>query len=261
MIKKVLFILLIAGSAYATARGGHWVTPRTMGLNNTMGTSSHSIYGSAANGSIMLSTTFYTMIDSIGAGETFYTMGVGEWYADTLLNDTFGFVAAYNVDTTALYLDGFVDQDIQVNVFFLGAIKDSVFIVVEQALSYHPAASDTGKLHGSSEVFNRGFSATDTLFRDDYGDVAPPDTFFVPARTDSADTDRFYTDSFVLTAPVLRFKIISRKKVASRQNRDAIHFELYCRHRNDYMSGSSGRLQQSLDNTLKSPRGRAGLPR
>jgi len=261
MIKKVLFILLIAGSAYATARGGHWVTPRTIGLNNTMGTGSHSIYGAAGNGSIMLSTTYYTVIDSIAAGETFYTMGWGEWYADTLLNDTGGFVAAYNVDTTALYLDGFVDQDIQVNVFFLGSTADTFFIVVEQALSYHPAASDSGKLHGSSEVFNRGFSATDTLFRNDYGDVAPPDTFYVPAKTDSADADRFYTDSFVLTAPILRLKIISRNAGASRQNREAIHFEIYCRHRNDYMSGSSGRLQQSLDETLKSPRGRAGLPR
>ncbi len=258
MIRRLLpfiLVMLVTQASFA-ARGGHWVSTRSIGFTNTMGTGGQSAYTAASSGSVSLSATYYTVIDTLTAGETYYTMGVGEWYADSLKStDT----TVYIVDTTALYLDGFVDQDIQINVFFFGIVADSFLIIAEQALSYHPAASDTAKVYSSTVAFNRGFSATDTLFRNDYGDVAPPDTFFVLAKSDSGSAGRFYTDTFRLLAPVFRIKIIYHGEVATRQNHEAIHFELYCRHRNDVMTGASGRLLQNLENPKRSPRGRRGI--
>ncbi len=271
MIRRLLpfiLVMLAVQTSFAhrtgvSFRGGHWVSTRSIGFTNTMGTGGQSAYSAASSGSIMLSSTYYTMFDSIAVNTANYTSGVGEWYEDSLkAADT----TVYAVENTALFLDGFVDQDIQINVFFVGSLADTFIIVAEQALSYFPAASDTGLDHwASSEAFNSGFSATDTLFRNDYGDVAPPDSFLVPAKTDSADADRFFTDTFRLIAPVFRIKIMrvasGANTAPSRQNRDAVHFELYCRHRNDVMTGASGRLLQTLENPKTDPRGRQGLNR
>ena len=161
----ILTFLLIQISLGATYKGGIWLEGRTVGFTTEMRTSYQPQVSDGSGGSVLLSRSLFTMIDSIASGDSAYTRGIGYDYKiqpaltspDTLGSDT-----SWGVE-----LDGFIDQDVQVNMFVMWLASDSILVTIEQALSYDPPAYDTAVAYGvTGSKFNRGFVVTDTLFYD-----------------------------------------------------------------------------------------------
>jgi hypothetical protein len=216
--------------------GGQWVKIESAGYSTTMELSLPSAISQGIGGTIYLSANYYTYFDSLVAGDSIYTRGIGRTGYYDFRWDTTG------SDTNALNLGGFIGQYVQINAYFLWSAKDTLFAVIEQALSMRPPASDTAIAHGLgiSERFNEGFKTTDTLFYDSLRTAK--DAFYVSATGtgDSCVSWRMWTDHFEVVAPIVRIKLYN-KGLVTRNNRP-IGFEIYVRNRNEVLGGASGRL-------------------
>jgi hypothetical protein len=244
-IVLLLLFLLANGVMAATENsGGCWLVPRRVGFAAGMGVVSHSAYSMASTGSTLLSVNYKT-ITEIDSSGILYTMGFGN--ADSTLYDTTGY-GSYGllVDTTALYLDGYVGQNIQVAAFFLSTDADTFLITVQQALRYDEAMGDSG--------FDYGFLTTDTLFEDNFN--AARSACLMAAVSAEGDDGRLIDDNFELIAPCMRLRIEN----VSANDTIAVNIELYARHNDDVLSGVSGRLNQELEKRLSPLRGRRGVP-
>ena len=178
----------------------------------------------------LLAVNYHTKIDSISAGGFVYTVGM----------DSMGYYSADSAgtDTTCLYLDGYVDQNIQVAFFFMGKTADTLFVTVSQTLRYDTIIGDSADVgsYDPENTFAWGFEVTDTLFYDDLNTTK--DTLLIPTVSHEGTASRMVTDWFECIAPGIRINIRSKHNTAI-MNR--IHIELYARHRNDISGGASGR--------------------
>lgn len=230
----ILAILFVFGAVWGVTVGGVWIETRRVGYTNTMEVTGHKAPAGGEGGDVLLSRSLYTVISTIPSGDSAYTRGMSDktYYSlDSTRNDT----------SRGLALDGFIGQTAQVNMFFLYEAAETLFVTVEQALTYQPAAFDSAVIYGVTGVkFNMGFKMTDTLFVDSL--EASLDQFIVEASSsDSAAMHRFYTDSFVIQKPFIRIKI---KNMENASVTDVpYHIELYVRQNNTVMGGASGRLQ------------------
>jgi len=245
-LRRLLAIAIIV-SLYSVAwganAGGCWLIPRKIGFTAGMGTTPHNSYSMRSSASSLLSVNYKTVM-TIDAGDSVYTMGLG--YADSTFYDTTHYyINGLLVDTTALYLDGYVGQSMQVSAFFLGTAADTFTITVEQALRYDEAMGDSG--------YSYGFIVTDTLFTDNFN--ATRDTCFVATVSAQGKAERLLNDSFDLTMPCVRLKVRNQGNTSGID----VNFELYARHKSDVLSGVAGRLNQNLEVKLKPLRGRMGL--
>ncbi len=240
-LRRILYILAVAFAAYvglgSTPYGGCWLVPKKIGFSSAMGVCNQSPSASAIVAAVLLSANYHTVIDSVdstdGLQDTIYTMGLGDYYS----KDSSG------SDTTALYLHGYVGQDIDVMFFFMGLLEEALFVEVEQALRYDTTMGDSG--------FDYGFITTDTLFVESL--EGSLDMFIVEATSHQGAPHRQYSDSFTLHYPCMRFKIYNLSEV---KRSGKIHIEMYARHVDEVMSGVSGRLNQELYKKMKYPRGR-----
>lgn len=182
-----------------------------------------------SGGGVLLSLNLYTVVDSIGPGKSVWTRGKGAYY--DFRNDT------SLCDTTCLNLGGFLGRTVQVNFFCVSTNSETLFVVVEQALSYQPPSSDSALAHLSPTYFNRGFRTTDTLFVDSL--EVTLDMFITNPTSSYGDMAHFYTDDFMIYRPYVRLKITNKGPG------DGIgkpkHIELYIRQKDEVMSGASGR--------------------
>lgn len=238
-MRRLWWIILLPSLAFSqlTGYGGIWIPSRIVGLTPSLSVAQFGTWPSEKTAQVVLSVNYYTIIDSIPAASFVYTRGVGAYYSP----DTSG------ADTSCLYLDAFIEQNVQVNAFFLGTSADSVFITVEQALSYSPDAIDSAT--SSGEIFNRAFVVTDTLFQDVAAASATwyGDTMMVVVTTSgSGDYEKHIQDHFTVIAPAIRLKVHNKGPVSVLYN--DIHLELYCRHPADIMSGLGGRYNQIVQN-------------
>lgn len=220
---------------------------RRIGFAAGMGTVSHSVSSMSSSASTLLSVNLKT-VTSIDVQDVLHTMGFGN--ADSVYYDTTGSAAVVAagggyVDTTGLYLDGYIGQNIQVSAFFFGVTADTFLITVEQALRYDAAMGDSG--------FAYGFLTTDTLFEDNFN--ATRDSCMMAQVSTQGDAGRLIDDNFQVIAPCVRLRI-ENMDLATTQK---INFELYCRHNDDVLSGVSGRLNQKLQKELTPLRGRRGM--
>jgi len=249
MIKRLIISVLIALSFCAVTlgippvgsnNGGCWSILRQVSFTSGMGTIRESASGRGVRSAVLISSNYYTMIDSLLPGDSLYTFGLDSIYK-AFDPDSAG------ADTTALYLDGYVDQTIDIAVWFCDAIAETLMITVEQALRYNREAHD-------SCTFDYGFFTTDTLFTDN--DVtAPGDTTYVPNVSASGELSRQFRDTFTLIYPCMRLKLLPLHSGDNTGHLDAIHIEMYCRHTDTVMGGSSGRLIQQTTTTFSPPRG------
>ena len=247
MTRIIIIALLILLMALVTEgvpgdynQGGCWLAPRKMGFTASMGTASHSAYSIGNVGSALLAVNFYTVIQ-VDTSNVVYTRGMGDAENGYYDPDSSG------CDSThGLYLDGFVQQDIQVAAFFLGIAKQEVLITVEQALRYNTTMADSG--------FEYGFLTTDTLFTDNFD--ATRDTCVIAAVSNQGDAGRLIDDSFELIAPIFRFKV---ENIADPDALLQVNFEIYARHTEEVSSGGTSRLIREVENKAKTPRGRGGL--
>ena len=247
MLKAILVItivLLLALCAFgippvtSDTDGGCWLAPRTVGMSASMGTNAHSVYSIGSIGSALLSSNYYTIV-AVDTTDSCFTYGMGDVENGYYSPDSSG------CDTTALYLDGFVTNDIQISMFFMGTAADTFMITVEQALRYDAVAGDSG--------FAYGFYATDTLFTDYMN--ATRDTCMLGTVSSQGDDSRLLIDSFELIAPCTRIKIVNMG-AASMIN---ANIDLYARHTENIMSGGSSRLLREVETKATVPRGRGGL--
>lgn len=227
---SALAVLFVFGMANAAKYGGCWIETRKVGYTTEMTTSYQSSPSEGAGGSVLLSQSLYTVLDTISADDSIYTRGIGRYYS----KDSSG------SDTTCLALDGFLGQTIAVNVFFMYSACDTVFMTVEQGMTYAPAAYDSAVAHSTTGIkYNLGFKTTDTLFVDSL--VATLDSMIVIGTTDSCGMSRFYSDTFEVTSPYVRIKIKNLENVSTIDS--PIHIELYVRNKDAVLGGASGRLQ------------------
>lgn len=247
MIRRGLWtVLLMAGCAYAVVyvvngrdpqnRGGAWMVRKTAAFTTTMGVSQMSAYSKAAVGANLLSMNYYTEVYVDTARDSVYTLGLDSLglFADSAVSGT-GWTGS---DTACLYLDGFVDEQLDVIFFFTGTSRCTTFVTVEQAFRYDTTLADSG--------FNYGFFRTDTLFTPnyDYDADGTNESVDVPAITVAGGQSRIYRDTFSLIAPCLRLKIVSAG-LSGNITLPPIMIELYPRHGNQLMSGTSGRLLET----------------
>ena len=211
--------------------GGAWQAVRRTAFNLTMGVGESNRY---LPKNTLLSVNYHTMIDCVLAGGYVYTVGL----------DSMGYYSpdSAGTDTTCLYLDGYVDQFIQVSMFLMGTLADTFFITVEQTIRYDPIMGDSALSYipagyDPENSFAYGFVRTDTLFKDYLN--ATMDSMIVATESRQGESARLFTDWFECIAPGVRLKIDSQHVDTCSTNR--MHFELYCRHRNDIIGGASGR--------------------
>lgn len=238
-MRKLALALIVfslwASEGFAAKYGGCWLQLRSTAFTTTMRTTQYSAPTKSSPGTVRLSEIYYTILDSLPAGDSIYTRGTGNYYS----KDSSG------SDTAGLVLDAFVGQTIQVDAFFVHDSNDTLFITVEQGNYYYPPASDSSIDHTSTRAFQFGFKVTDTLFQDtlNFNDATGAnDTLYclISGSTDYGHPSHHYVDSFVLNKPFVRIKVRSYNLAA--QN-EPIHFQLYCRAANEVMSGASGRLE------------------
>jgi len=220
------WIAIPADIVVASKYGGVWLLTGKKGYTTTMESVPHSRPMLNVGGTVVLSEIFSTMVDSIGTGDSIVTGGVGTYYS----KDSTG------QDTIALDLNGFVGQTVLVNAFFAYSASDTVFITVEQALSFRPSASDSSIAHSQTKWFNDGFWTTDTLFEDSL--EASLDMMIVDGVSDSGGASRFYRDGFVIVAPLVRLNV--KNKEGTTQD-CPIFLEIYIRNKDAILGGASAR--------------------
>ena len=243
---SVFALLVLATGVWATQSwGGAWLVPRKMGYTSSMGTIEQSFNATASSGAVLLNVSYHTMFDSVAAGDSMYTVGLGD-DDDYSPDSSGGDDNPLTPDTTALALDGYIGQNMQVSFFFMGTSGDTLFITVEQALRYDSDMGDSG--------FAYGFKTTDTLFVDSL--QATKDSLIVLTVSGQGEASRHYTDNFEVIAPYVRFKFKNMGKVAANR----VHIEMFALHEDEIMSGSGSRIQHRIDRTIKPSRGRRGLP-
>lgn len=253
-LRLFLIAAIIAGFVWATpveevgdnSIGGCWLVPRKMGFSIGMGTMSHNAYSMRGSASVLLATNYYTIIELDTSG-VLYTMGLGN--ADSTYYDTTGSAACgTDVDTTCLYLDGYVGETMYVDAFFKGTAACTLMVTVEQALRFN------ADLYGWG-FKEWGFYVTDTLFAET--DAIPHDSLFIPVCC-STDSTRHFRDTFTLNKPGFRMRFCNLDAADAELIIDSVFVELYARHSTEIMSGVSGRLTQELEMKLKPLRGRLG---
>jgi len=285
----ILLAMVWETASFATSGGGTWKILRTRGYSSSMGTVSQNVFTRANSGAVLLSVNYFTMIDSITAGDSVRTAGL----------DSAGlyYLSSDGSDTTVLYLDGYVDQLIQVAFFFDGITANTLSPVsVWQGLSYNQTLQDSGG-------FRWGMIPTDTLFTDSLNaartqmDVSAATTVAVSALITgvkyeilsigtttnftaigaSASTvgikftknsisgngngtvgilgerSRVYTDNFLCVSPAMFIQFANK---AGGELENDIYIELYARHKDSVMSGVSGRLQHNIEKSIKPPSSR-----
>jgi hypothetical protein len=187
-------------------------------------------------GANLLSLNYYTLVVVDSARDSVYTLGIDSL---GLFPDSAGIkhLAGWaGLDTTCLYLDGFVSETLNVNMFVSQTAACTLFVTVEQSLRYNKTLADSG--------FNYGFVTTDTLFKSRMNTTF--DTLIIAtAGTLPGVPARIYTDKFLLKYPCLRLKVLHMANIAGDKS-PALLFELQARHNNTIMSGTSGRLQQQM---------------
>lgn len=250
VIVLVLAFALAWATPYETTGvnwGGCWQVPRRVGFTAGMGITNQNIYSQASVGAVLLSGNYYTIIELDSAG-VLYTMGMGSQDEGTYtVFDTVGGDTTY-ADTTALYLDGYVDEVIYVDMFCKGTAAETLFVTVETALMFDTTVVKYG---GFDEW---GFYVIDTLFAND---VAPADTgCMIPSKSGSADSTRHFRDSFTLDKPAFRLRFVNKNDSAVV---DSVFINMYTRHGVEIMGGVSGRLIQNMKQEATTPKGRAGL--
>lgn len=246
MIKRSLIALLLAittsyGAVYVVTgrdpqnRGGCWSSLRRTAFTTTMGVSAMDAYAKKNLGANLLALNYYTLVvvDSL---DSVYTLGIVDTtdyaYATLFPDSAVSGAGWVKADTTCLYLDGFVTENAQVQMRVNGTAACTLFVTVEQSLRYDTTAADSN--------FNYGFVCTDTLFSDSL--VSTGDSLIVATVSARGTKSRVYSDWFEIVAPCVRFKIFNHGKIAT----PSLSFELYDRHSNDLMSGTSGRLQEQI---------------
>jgi len=233
----VVVFLFCAHLVYSATAGGAWQVKRTRGYTSSMGTVSQNVFTRANVGSVLLSANYFTIADTIAAGDSLRTCGL-----DSAGNYNF---LDSGTDATVLYLDGYVGQLIQVSFFFAGTTADTLGPVsVWQGLSYNQTVQDSGS-------FNWGMIPVDTLFTDSLN--SSNNTMFVATASSAGQRSRVYTDSFVLNAPAMYLQVVN---LGDAELVNDIYIEIYARHTDEVMSGVSGRLQHNIAKPIKSPVGR-----
>lgn len=248
MIRKAIIVaILLAWASYGAVyvingrdvqnRGGTWMVRRKAAYTTTM-TTTGSVR--SQDGSTLASLNYYTHILVDSARDSIYTLGLDSLatYPDSAVSGTGWYSSA---DTTCLYLDGFVDETIDVVFFFTGTAQCTAFVTVEQSFRYDTTLADSS--------FNYGFFTTDTLVmskttlaatRYDYDADGDSESVIVAAVSGAGLPSRLYRDSFILIAPCLRIKIVTSGLAGNAPL--PLGIELYPRHNNTIMSGTSGRL-------------------
>lgn len=208
---------MLAGSVLAD-EGTCWLVPRIAAYARNMGVVGSNVHG------VLLAANYYTVFnDTLLQGDTLYTMGLGDGYYSP---------DSGSADTTVLYLDGYVEQNIQVEVYFFGTTAEALFLWVEQGLMFNVEAADSSDTHD----WNYGLWVTDTLFYDSLDTTL--DTLHIATVSGEGDISRRYSDNFELIAPAMRIGIAN---IGSDTLFNDIHIQLYTRHREIIMSGSAGR--------------------
>lgn len=255
MIKRVILItILLAYAAYGVTyvvngrdvnnRGGTWMVRKKASFTTTMATSNTA---KAQDGTNLLSLNYYTHVLIDSARDSIYTLGLDSLstYPDSAVSGTGWYIGGGGADTTCLYLDGFVDETIDVVFFFTGTAGCTSFVTVEQSFRFDTTLADSG--------FNYGFFVTDTLVmskttlaatRYDYNADGDSESVIVAAVSAAGAIARLYRDSFILVAPCLRIKILTSGLAGNAAI--PLGIELYPRHNNTIMSGTSGRLIQQI---------------
>lgn len=240
MIRKATIIaILLAWASYVGAvaysvstrdaqhRGGAWRVMRKASFTTTMTTSNTA---KASDGTNLLALNYFTyvFVDQDAAVDSVVTMGLdslGGYDPDSA-----------GTDTTCLYLDGFVDESIDVIMYVNELERCTLAVFVEQALRYDTLAADTG--------FNWGFRIVDTLFSSsitvDFNLDGTNESIDVAAVTAAGAPTRQYFDTFTLIYPCLRLRICATGPL--NDPLPGLMFEIYPRHNNTIMSGTSGRL-------------------
>jgi len=234
---KISIFLLLMLSMNVFAGGGAWQVNRTRGYSSSMGTVSQNVFTRANSGAVLLSVNYFTIIDSIANNDSARTAGLDSAGLYQMLQQ--------GSDSTVLYLDGYIDQFIQVAFFFEGANTLTLSpVTVWQGLSYNQVVKDNGS-------FRWGLIPTDTLFTDSLN--SGKTQMVVSAAASLGARSRVYTDAFLCVAPAMFLQFTN--KTGSIID-SSIYIEIYARHKDSVMSGVSGRLQHNIEKSIKPPSSR-----